>query len=183
MTFTTTNRPNKDVARSLLIDDIMKHNQDRVAHMLTFPGVEWKFERELVARGQDITVIGLEKNRDDYIEASRNEPDECCKVFHIDFDKVDDISSYGHFDVAWLDFCGTIYPERANQLTRLFANVDRLYVTIIPWTRKITAETKMLLKEYGTPENWLHGVLDWPTIVHRHEYRDTTPMLQIGFAH
>lgn len=182
MTFTTENRPNKDVARSLLIDDIMKHNKNRVVHMLTFPGINWKFERELLERGQRISVVGFEKDRTSYLKVRDNEP-MGCRAFRTDFDTVPDISTYGHFDVAWLDFCGTIYPERANQLTRLFANVDTLYVTIIPWTRKTTSETKTLLKEYGTPENWLHGVLNWPRIVHRHEYRDTTPMLQIGFAH
>jgi hypothetical protein len=168
----------KNIARQKIID--LFSMQPNRLHLLTLPGAEWQFERQLLIVRPQTYFTGVENNRAIYLAAAAKKP----KHSNILFGDIDDLMSTtdNAWDAAWIDYNGPLTNKRLAIIRRFYQGFIRSTLIITALKSRWSLDTGTSIDRAGGHSQWLKSYLDGD-VLHDLEYLDTTPMVQFAIRH
>ena len=175
----------KRAARNRVLDLFSRDAFPDALRILTFPGIDWHFEKELLRR-RSAYVVAIEMNRVIFAEARQHRPVGVQRFLRTTFENFVEsrILEVLPLNGAWLDFNGYISARRREAITRFIelAPRCRLVVTCMNghWDRESS--------RFFGPDK-LNGVTAWlasggGTVLHAFQYissvNGSTSMIQVA---
>lgn len=102
--------------------------------------------------------------------------------FH--FANVDDLMTESDeaWDVAWLDYTGPLTLDRLRLIARFFQSSVRRVLIVTALKARYRKDVAEAIVRAGGYWQWLRAALPG-TVMHEHEYFDTSPMAQFAVCH
>jgi hypothetical protein len=150
---------------------------------LTLPGLEWKFERQLLAVRQKSRThfTSCENNRSNFAIAVKTKPKQA-KFLFADVDMIMANEWENAWDAAWLDYCGPLTIKRLQIIKRFYEGFIRNTLIITALKTRWRLDTGTVIDHAGGHSQWLIQNLSGE-LLHDLEYLDTTPMVQFAIRH
>jgi hypothetical protein len=173
----------KTLARQKIINFFSEQSWPKPLHILTLPGLEWKFEQQLLAVRQKSPThfTSCENNHETFLRAVKTKPQNCKFIF-VDVDVMMANESEKAWDAAWLDYCGPLSSKRLQIIKRFYEGFIRNTLIITALKTRWRLHTGITIDRAGGHSQWLIQHLKGE-ILHDFEYLDTTPMVQFAVRH
>jgi hypothetical protein len=149
--------------------------------LLTLPGPEWQFERELLERRNLPTnIIGVEYDRILFAAAKKNKP-HGCKLLFANIDNIMTTTDDA-FDAVWLDYHGLITSKRLTIIKRFYYGFIRSTLILTMRRGRGPLEIHDAIDRAGGHSRWLKQHFAGH-VLHNIEYCDTAAMIQFAVRH
>jgi hypothetical protein len=173
----------KTLARQKIINFFSEQSWPAPLRILTLPGFEWKFEKQLLTVRQNSKTYFTccENNRETFLKAIKTRPDNC-KFMFVDVDVMMANETEKAWDAVWLDYCGPLTIKRLKIIKRFYEGFIRNTLIITALKTRWPVDTGIAIDRAGGHSRWLIQNLNGE-ILHDFEYLDTTPMIQFAIRH
>lgn len=199
----------KNTARKLVLDLFHPDIWASPLHMVTMPGVHWKFERKLLGMREGDWMNKPNPRRTKFCTVENNRAIYSASMYKIPglhvsaikeiaprpfaeigfrtsytshfFCNADDFIAYDNwgFDAAWLDYTGPLSIERLNLIQRFYNRLKSGTLIVTALRARWNRATSDAISNAGGYSEWLRQHLVG-NVLHDIQYFDTSPMAQFA---
>jgi hypothetical protein len=173
----------KHLAREKIIALFSVQRWPAKLHMLTLPGTQWTFERQLLSARPTVPTYftAVERNRANFLIAQKAKPKQATLLF-ADIDAMMAAEWENAWDAAWIDYNGPLTNKRLQNIKRFYYGFIRSTLIITALKGRWSLDTGIAIDRAGGHLQWLTQHLVGE-VLHDLEYLDTTPMMQFAIRH